>query len=166
MLEVLTTDEFIVSLGTHSTPNSLRRALLKSTPVQEIRKALLYGKIDEEAIRRFLATIMKDFKRGEAFVHEIALAAIAVSLEGRNTQFAEEYLIDLAGTSIAEFGICRRVAGLSAQAWLSQPNIKKISPAKSEPYKIVNRISRQFRPRAVTDRHNPPETRIEFRPIV
>jgi hypothetical protein len=54
--------------------------------------------------------LMKDFRIGQHFEHEIAIAAMAVALEKRSTAFAEEFLVDLAKLRLAEMPLCIRVA--------------------------------------------------------
>jgi hypothetical protein len=125
-LEYIASDEFAESLGTHSTAISLRRCLLRSERVRRLREALISGSIEEDGIRRFIATLLADFKRGEAFEHEIALAAIAVVIENRNSKLAEDYLIDLARTKVVELATCRRVAALCAREWAKLPRFEKM----------------------------------------
>jgi hypothetical protein len=62
--------------------------------------------------------LMRDFRPGSQFQHEIALAAIAVVLETRYTAFADEYLLDLARLHTkAELDLSPRVAQLCRSAW-------------------------------------------------
>lgn len=140
VLENIASDEFAESLGTHSTAASLRRSLLRSRQVRELRESLVRGSIAEEEIRRFVAQLLKSFKPGEAFAHELSLAAIAVAIESRNSKFSEDYLIDLARTKVVELATCRRVAALCAQVWAKLPRFEKINAG---PY---NRFSRPQRP--------------------
>src|SRR5687768_8742705 len=95
-LLVLTTDEFIASIGAVSSPKALRKHLMQCAEVQAVRKALADGLITEATIERFTDELMDDFVRGTHFPHELALAALAVALETRHTDFAENYLLDLA----------------------------------------------------------------------
>lgn len=126
VLEFLASDDFVLSLGTYSTAESLRRGLLRSRHVRGLREGLARGRITEDSIRRLTGRLLLDFRRGESFRHETALAAIAVALETWNSDFACDFLIDLARTKITEFALCRRVAGLSARAWARLPKVTKI----------------------------------------
>jgi hypothetical protein len=87
-----------------------RELILGTTEFDMARAALLFGFIDEQSIRDFVADLMKDFRRGERFPHEIALAAIAVLLEVVSIPFSEEYLIDLARLKLAEISRAARMA--------------------------------------------------------
>jgi hypothetical protein len=84
--------------------------LLRSQEVRDIRAALQQGAITEETIHEFVSSLMKAFQVGRRFEHETALAALAVALERRSTDFAEEFLLDLARLKLAEMPICIRVA--------------------------------------------------------
>lgn len=142
-LEQLLSEEFVQSLGTHSTAESLRRCLFRSRTVRELKDALSAGKITEPRIRSFVRRILKDFRQGESFPYEYALAAIAVMLETRHSPLAEEYLIDLARTRVTELAMCRRVAGLCAQAWARLPKTTKISSPRKTSF--TNRIENEWR---------------------
>jgi hypothetical protein len=110
VLEQLTSDEFFFSAAGLSTPSALRRFLGRRPEVAAIGEALLQGAITEDSLRRFVSRLTVDFRRGERFVHELALAALAVAVEKRPTDFAEEFLHDLARLRIAEVSMAMRVA--------------------------------------------------------
>jgi hypothetical protein len=110
LLDELISESFVVSVGFLSTPGTLRRFLLRSREVREIREALLQGAIDDETIRKFVSGLLAGFRVGARFEHEIALAALAVVLERRATDFADEFLLDLAKLKLAEMPLCIRVA--------------------------------------------------------
>ena len=110
LLGQLISDLFVVSVGTVLTPQTLRRFLLRSEEVRGIREALRQGAITEETLRGFIASLLADFRVGRRFEHELALAALAVVVERRPTDFAEEFLLDLAKLKLAEMPLCIRVA--------------------------------------------------------
>ncbi len=93
LLDELISESFILSVGFLSTPGTLRRFLVRSREVREIREALRQGAIDEETIREFVSGLLAGFRVGSRFEHEIALAALAVVLERRATDFADEFLV-------------------------------------------------------------------------
>jgi len=104
VLEHLKTDEFAVKFGFISNPAAVRRLLLKSNEIADVRRALNQGEISEGSVRTFVNDLVKDFRSGEHFPHDSALSAIAVSLEYRATPFADEFINDLASLRIAELG--------------------------------------------------------------
>jgi hypothetical protein len=106
----LTTDDFNDSIGVVLPPSPLRHVIQRSSQVRRIGEALRYGQITEQDIRRFVAQMLREFKPGELFRHDIALAALAVAMEHWGDGFAEEYLIDLARIERPEFRAAYRVA--------------------------------------------------------
>ncbi len=110
VLQRLQSEDFAVAVGFHSNPAVLRRRLARMPEVPAVREALQQGAITEETIRRFVSHLMEDFVRGEHFAHEDALAAVAVALETRPTNFADKFLRDLAQLKLAEMSLCIRVA--------------------------------------------------------
>ncbi len=101
-LALLKTDEFNFSIGFHHTPAVVRRKLLTSPFVRHVAGALRFGAITEGMLREFVASIMSEFTRGRRLPNDLALAAIAVVLELRPTEFAGEYLHDLARLRLSE----------------------------------------------------------------
>lgn len=110
VLDKLRSEEFALSVGFLSTAAPLRRFLVKRSEVAAIRQALAQGAITDDVLRRFVSGLMSDLRPGERFAHELTLAALAVALESRATDFAEEFLHDLASLRVAEMGLCIRVA--------------------------------------------------------
>lgn len=88
-------EDFVLSLAFLSTPGPLRRALSRTQEVHAVREALVQGAITEDTIGRFVSDLTEDFHRGKQFLHEIPLAALAVAVETRATDFADEFLKDL-----------------------------------------------------------------------
>ncbi len=110
LFDRLTSDEFVISAGLVSTPEALRRFLLRSQMVSDIQELLRAGTITEDSIREFVSSLMTQFRVGTRFEHEMALAALAVAIERRSTRFAEGFLSDLAKLKLAEMPLCIRVA--------------------------------------------------------
>jgi hypothetical protein len=137
LLDELTSDSFVLSVGFLSTPGTLRRFLLRSREVREVREALRQGAIDEDVIRAFVSRLLTGFRVGVRFEHEMALAALAVVLERRTTDFAEEFLLDLAKLRLAEMPLCIRVARecLKHRVTIAQ-NKAKIFPPWTSPSRI------------------------------
>lgn len=112
ILETLLSDEFQIAVGFVGTPWAVHQVLSRTPQVHAIRQGLRQGAITEETIRRFVARVLSDLRRGERFAHELALAALAVALQTRPTDFAEEFLHDLSRLQLAEMSLCIRVARL------------------------------------------------------
>jgi hypothetical protein len=110
LYERLISDEFVLLAGLISTPEALRRFLVRSEMVHDIRESLRRGSITEDSIREFVSSLMKGFHVGSRFEHEMALAALAVAIERRSTRFAEGFLSDLASLKLVEMPLCIRVA--------------------------------------------------------
>jgi hypothetical protein len=110
LLDELFSDSFAASAGGFSVPGVLRRFLLRTSAVRGIREAIRQGVVDEGMIREFAERLLASFRVGVRFEHEVALAALAVVLERRATDFAEEFLLDLAKLRLAEMPLCIRVA--------------------------------------------------------
>ena len=110
LLERLKSDAFAAEAVFLSTPGALRRVLVGTSEVRAVKQALRQGAITEDSLRRFVADLMTDLRRGERFPHEMALAAVAVVLEMRPTDFADEFLHDLSALRLSEMSLCIRVA--------------------------------------------------------
>ena len=121
LLDQLTSDSFVLSAGIIATPEALRHFLLRSKEVRQVRDALRQGAITEETIREFVSSLMKDFRVEKRFEHELSLAALAVVLERWATNFAEEFLLDLAKLKLAEMPLGIRVARECIKQRLTMP---------------------------------------------
>jgi hypothetical protein len=110
LLDVLKSEEFEVQVG-HSLPTAAMRSRLMRLP--QVRRALaaVAGQvISEKDLRRFVATLVRSLRPGQRFPYDIALAALAVILERQPTDFADEYLSDLARLKLIEMPVSIRVA--------------------------------------------------------
>src|SRR5262245_51020865 len=95
-LEQLKADDFQARVGFVATATALHRLPKRSPEVQVIRDALTSGEISEPSIREFVEALLIDLRRGEPFRHDLAISALAVALESQETDFAAEFLQDLA----------------------------------------------------------------------
>lgn len=109
-LQILKTDEFNLSFLILSHFSAVHRLLEKSPYVINLRKDIKDGKITEEDIRKFVSEVCLTIKAGQKHPDELALGAIAVALQEENTDFAKEYLNDLANLNISEVIMARGVA--------------------------------------------------------
>jgi hypothetical protein len=110
LLDRLGSNEFNDCIGFVLPASPLRRILQRSSEVRRLAIALRYGEITENDVRKFTAQLLKEFRSGEVFRHDIALGALAVAMEHWEHNFAEEYLIDLARLQRPEFRASFRVA--------------------------------------------------------
>lgn len=109
-LGTLLQEPFLASLAFITQPQALHHAFEKSVEVLEIRTALESGSLSEESIRKFASELVRQIEYGKRFPYELALAAIAVALETRSSDFSEEYIFDLAKLKLAEIPLAIRVA--------------------------------------------------------
>lgn len=105
--EEIQTEGFAISTAT-----ALRIFLQQREEVRDLREALRSNRVTPTHITEFVEELLQSFRKGEKFEDELALAAIAVSLENYSVQFAEEYIQDLANLSIKEMPLAPRVARL------------------------------------------------------
>jgi hypothetical protein len=110
LLSHLSTDPFNDEIGFVLPPVPMRRVLQRSPAVRALEAALRYGLIAETELRGFVSELMRAFRPGEVFQHDVALAALAVAMEHWHNRFAEEYLLDLARVQRSEFRCSFRVA--------------------------------------------------------
>lgn len=115
LLQKLTTSEFGARFQCTSNPRAVHRILQRDHDVQEIRTALANGTLSEQGLEVFSASLTRQISFGERFADEFALAAIAVSLETRQTPFAKKYVRGLASLTVAEIPMATRVAKHSAK---------------------------------------------------
>lgn len=140
ILEALKADAFKASIGSLTSPKALRRSLLHRPEVASVREALRNGHISEGTIERFVDSLMADFQRGTQFPHELALAALACALDGRRTEFAYNYLLDLARLQkFSELDIAPKIGGQCLQEW------SRAAKVRTENFKSSNRLTRHLR---------------------
>jgi hypothetical protein len=124
-LEMLTTEDFAVSVGFELPPPALRLRLRSTPEAQAIVEALQSGELTEDAVREFVTALLGDLQKGKRFANDLALATLAVVLEPCATDFAEEYLRDLSRLRLAEMGLSSRIARecLKQRAALAPTNV-------------------------------------------
>jgi hypothetical protein len=110
LLERLKAEDFAVSVGFLLPPRALRSQLHARSEVQDVSAALANGGLKEHAVREFVTSLLAGLCNGERFPHDLTLAALAVALEARPTEFAREYLQDLADLDVAEMSSSIHVA--------------------------------------------------------
>jgi len=88
----------------------MRRVLQASPYVRNVSDALYTGGITAEALREFASSVVGGFSVGRRLSNDLALAALAVVLEHRQSKLADEFLHDLAGLQLAEMSMSIRVA--------------------------------------------------------
>lgn len=134
VLEQLKSEGFALSIGFLSTPNAVRRFLARRNEVLAVKEALKQGAVTEAGIRRFVSSIVQGLQVGKRLPNELALTALAVVLETRPTDFAEEFLHDLSRLELAELSLCIRVARecLRHRTTIARNKTKAFSPWKAE----------------------------------
>jgi hypothetical protein len=109
-LEKLTSEEFISPIAYVGTPIALYRVLRRSPEILALEQALLTGELSPDNIKDFASSLANEIKKGESFKYDITLAALGVVLERNSSDFAEEYLSDLAKLNLLEIPMSIRVA--------------------------------------------------------
>lgn len=91
-------------------PAAARLLLARSSQVREVRVAIQDGHLSDTSMREFVSELLKSFRIGEHFTYDPVLAALAVAVESHHSDFADEYLHDLAALECAEMTLSRHVA--------------------------------------------------------
>jgi len=92
-----------------STAEALRALLRRSPEVRQIREDYDAGAVTAATLRQFVQQLFAT-STADSMPYEHALAAIAVVLEDRFTDYSEEYLVDLARVRTARLAMASRVA--------------------------------------------------------
>ena len=111
-LSILASPEFEAATVA-STPNALRRVLLKRPEVRRLGRRYDAGDISDESLRQFVNRLLRRHGGTARFPYQTTLSAVAVMLEQRFSPFAQEYLADLARVRSERFLIASRVARIS-----------------------------------------------------
>ena len=109
-LEALASEAFEIEVGFTLPAVAMRSKLLSLPVVKQVMISLNHGAVSENTIRQFVATLMTEFRPQHRFPYDLALAALAVVLERRPTDFADEFLCYLARLRLAEMPVSIRVA--------------------------------------------------------
>jgi len=110
VLERLLSEDLQANACAYSTGSALHLFLTHRPEVHEVEDAFRQGVISEDAVRDFVASLLKDLRQGVLFPHDRALAALAVALKSWPPSFAEAVLCELAGLKLAEMPLSSRVA--------------------------------------------------------
>ncbi len=114
-LQGLLSSDLDVQASLAGSSAALYGMLASSPSVRELRRALNSGEVLENEIREFTNVLLSSFCAGVLFEHDVVLAAIAVALCRWNTEFAEEFIIDLARLQNPEFRRSITVARIAAE---------------------------------------------------
>lgn len=101
-LNAICSEEFEAKVAFASMPAVLRKLILQSNELNRLRVDLKLNLLTETRLRNFVEEVVARYEKGKRLPHEIALAVIAVLVETRSTEFAEEFLIDLARLKLSE----------------------------------------------------------------
>ena len=108
----LGSDDLHDAIICYSTPAAIRRVLNRRLEIIDIRMALQNGSLTDDEIRQRIVELMQGFHPGERFAGDLELAALAVAVERRSTDFAEEFLRDLASLRLRELILSAGIARL------------------------------------------------------
>lgn len=134
LLETMKRPEFDVDVMA-STPRMLRSLLGRMPKVLRLRELYDGGFVSSAQLRRFVDGLLREGREADRFPYQITLAAIAVMLERRFTDFAEEYLTDLARLKSPRFTMASGVAQVCLRARNSCVNAIKIFPPQRTAYR-------------------------------
>jgi hypothetical protein len=109
-LDRLATEAFDLEVGPLLPTVALHARLANMQEVQELQVELAQGSLGDEDIATFVSGLTSSFRPGERFDRELTLAALAVALERRGTEFAKEYLDLLACLPLREVRTAARIA--------------------------------------------------------
>jgi hypothetical protein len=124
LLDELTSDRFNDSVGFVLPPQPMRRTLQRHPTVKALETGVRYGQVTESQVRQFVSKVLAEYRIGDVFKYDVALAALAVALEHWHHPCAEEYLHDLARLQRREFRLSFRVAGECLKARYAFPRNK------------------------------------------
>ena len=111
-LQSLLSDELTLQVGFLTNPKIVLRHLRKSPIVSKLVDSLRSEEVLESDVERFVQSLLSELKPQCIFHHELPLCAIAVALEGRATDFANDYINHLADLNIQEIIFAPKLAGI------------------------------------------------------
>ncbi len=120
-LERLLHEDFLQSVGFVLPPAAFRRALQRHPDVIRLSTAVRLGQVSEMMIREFTARLSSQFQEGNLLPGDIAISSLAVALESIQTDFAEEFLCNLARLQMRELATPIRVAQICWSMRVSFP---------------------------------------------
>ena len=145
----LMADDFTDSIGVVLPTVPLRQVLQRSNDVRRLLAAVRFRQVTATDVREFVSQLLKDFRSGEVFQHDIVLAALAVVMEHWNEPFAAEYLVDLARIKHPEFRASSRMARECLKARKAFPTTQvrtSVYPKRSVAPSTTARRIRKMRP--------------------
>lgn len=121
------------------TPRAWTTVLRRHPDVRQLRTSLKMGALAHLDVSQLVREFLADFRQGQRFTHEVALAAIAVALEEWPSPFAERFLRELAALDIAEMPMSSRVARSCLVAR------SRVAGAAWRSFPIADAVERRFR---------------------
>jgi hypothetical protein len=109
-LRELCSPDYVRKVAFVSTPTALRAMILRTQEFQVLARDLVEGRLTEAVIEEFVNGLFKDFRKGERFPHEEAVATIVVLLERHPAPFAEKFIQNLAELRSSEMTMAVAVA--------------------------------------------------------
>jgi hypothetical protein len=110
LLERITSDDFIVSVGFDLPSRAMRKVLLNTPECREFRDMYRSGVLTEGTLRRYVRELMGNLTIGQRCPYDTALALMAVGLEPSMDKFADEYLSELSKLELVELPVSISVA--------------------------------------------------------
>jgi len=112
VLTELASEDLDREIGAVLQPKLLRKRLRTNDRVREVQRALNSGEVVDGEVGEFVSSLVKQFRPGTRFEFDLPLAGLAVALETRGTNFAGDYLANLAKLRLAELPWAPRLAAL------------------------------------------------------
>lgn len=109
-LEALRSQELRRACVGLPTGGVIRAFLLLRNEVPQLRDSLREGRVTDDDLREFVTDLLRAFRPGERLAEQVALAALAVALETRHSDFTDSFLEQLASSPLAELGPASQVA--------------------------------------------------------
>jgi len=135
-LENLKSDEFAIKYSFVSNYKAIYKSLQESEETGELYAALRDGEVTEQSLQEFCDELFKSLQQGVRFPHEIAIVAIAVTMEIWQTPFAKEFVVNLGELDLAEMPIATRIAREISGLW---EKIERMTPSNEELCKLAER---------------------------
>lgn len=133
-LDAIASEDFEIAMGARLPPKAMRAALLRVDACKDLLAAIEQRALTPVSLRAWVQDLLQSFKRGERFRYEAALSALAVCLEEVRTDFAAEYIRDLAELDIAEMTMCT----LIARECLRERNNRPANASRTFPADVSN----------------------------
>jgi len=144
ILERIESEKFIFSVGFELTPNALYKVLLRTEERAELMTSYKAGIITDTMLRCYIQRLLRGFKVGQRFTHDITLSFLSVALEPFSTRFADEFIRDLSKLDVSELSISTKVAKLclAKRDLLPKTEYRKFvfSTTAIDTYKEIDRI--------------------------